>query len=160
MSTFVPSEPNCNPAFQQWLQAHAADRVLPDLAAMEAFAQSLAAVLPMDTTLALSGDLGTGKTTFVRFLAAALGITEPIKSPTFNLYAYYDGPLRLLHCDAYRLRNGREMDALLLDEYLTSPWVLCVEWPENIREWMPTHPLNLQFAIKQGVHSVQVVDAF
>ncbi len=137
-----------------WLERHRKPQTLANLASTAALARSLAAVLPADSTLALSGDLGSGKTTFVRFLAEALGIREPVKSPTFNLYAIYNGPIRLLHCDAYRLNDSAEMDALLLDEYLVSPWLLCVEWPEHIPEWMPADALSLHFYIVNGVHSV------
>jgi tRNA threonylcarbamoyladenosine biosynthesis protein TsaE len=156
MSTSNPAEPNRKCALSEWLKVHSERQTLPNLAATARLARSLAAVLPADSTLALSGDLGSGKTTFVRYFAEALGIEEPVKSPTFNLYALYKGPVRLLHCDAYRLHDSAEMDSLLLDEYLISPWILCVEWPEHIREWMPSDALQLHFSIANGVHSVLI----
>jgi tRNA threonylcarbamoyladenosine biosynthesis protein TsaE len=154
MNTFDPAKRISKDKLEAWLEAHSKPQTLASLASTAALARSLAAVLPVDSTLALSGDLGSGKTTFVRFLAEALGIREPVKSPTFNLYAIYNGPIRLLHCDAYRLNDSAEMDALLLDEYLVSPWILCVEWPEHIPEWMPANALSLHFCIDNGVHSV------
>ena len=156
MNTSGPTENTARTKLDDWLQAHHKPQALASLAATAEFARSLASVLPADSTLALSGDLGSGKTTFVRFLAEALGIQESVKSPTFNLYAIYNGPVRLVHCDAYRLNDSAEMDALLLDEYLVSPWILCVEWPEHIPEWMPADALSLYFAIANGVHSVAV----
>lgn len=144
--------------FQNWLAQNRGTTKLPTLEATAKLAESLARVLPDDWTLALSGDLGSGKTTFVRFFANALGIDEPVKSPTFNLYNIYDGAVRLIHCDAYRLKSGLEMDALLLDEFLVSPWFVCVEWPENVGDWMPENSLHLTFAIVNGIHQVTVDD--
>lgn len=114
----------------------------------QALAAAFAAVLPPDTALALHGNLGAGKTTFVQGLARGFGITEPVTSPTFNLYTLHRGPSRLLlHLDAYRLNSGREADDLLLDEFLTSPWCLAVEWPEKIAEWLPPGTLHLDLAL-------------
>ena len=90
--------------------------------AMQALAVELALVLPDDTTLALHGDLGVGKTTFVQGLARGLGITEPVTSPTFTLYTLHRGPRHLLaHLDAYRLTDAAQLDALMLDDFLISP---------------------------------------
>lgn len=114
----------------------------------QALAAALAAVLPPDTALALHGNLGAGKTTFVQGLARAFGVTEPVTSPTFNLYTIHRGTSRLLlHLDAYRLNSAREADDLLLDEFLTSPWCLAVEWPEKIAEWLPAHTLHLDLGL-------------
>jgi tRNA threonylcarbamoyladenosine biosynthesis protein TsaE len=124
----------------------------------QALAAAFAAVLPPDTALALHGNLGAGKTTFVQGLARGFGITEPVTSPTFNLYTIHRGPSRLLlHLDAYRLNSGREADDLLLDEFLTSPWCLAVEWPENIAEWLPPGTLHLDLTLTEDQrHSVRL----
>src|SRR3954470_1257407 len=101
-------------------------------------AAELAAALPADTVLALHGDLGVGKTTFVQGLAQGLGVKEQVTSPTFAIYSVYQSASRkLVHLDAYRLETGRQLEALLLEEFLISPWCLAVEWPEKTGDWLP-----------------------
>src|SRR3954470_8742391 len=101
-------------------------------------AAELAAALPADTTLALHGDMGVGKTTFVQGLAEGLGVREHVTSPTFAIYTVYEGRGRkLVHLDAYRLDQEAQLDSLLLEEFLVSPFVLAVEWPEKTGGWLP-----------------------
>ncbi|WP_221031040.1 tRNA (adenosine(37)-N6)-threonylcarbamoyltransferase complex ATPase subunit type 1 TsaE [Actomonas aquatica] len=119
-----------------------------DAAATRAAAAALASELPDDTVLALHGDLGVGKTTFVQGLAAGLGIQDPVTSPTFNLYTLYEeGPRRLLHLDAYRLDNEDQVEALMLEDFLVSPWIAAIEWPERIPGWLPTNTWHLDLGI-------------
>ena len=80
-----------------------------------------ASTLPPDSTVALHGDLGSGKTTWVQGMARGLGISEPVTSPTFTIYNLHRGPERLLvHLDAYRLSSPAEAEELLLEEFLVS----------------------------------------
>lgn len=116
-----------------------------------ALAEEFARALPADTTLALHGDLGVGKTTFVQGLARGLGVTEPVTSPTFTIFTLYKGAARtLVHMDAYRLDNDRQLDALMLEDFLVSPWILAVEWPEKIAAWIPRSALHLDLGITSG----------
>lgn len=112
-----------------------------------AIAAELGAALPADVTLALHGDLGVGKTTFVQGLARGLGITDPITSPTFNIFTLHRGPTVLLHLDAYRLDHPRQVEDLLLADFMISPWCLAVEWPEKIEGWLPPNALDLDLSI-------------
>jgi tRNA threonylcarbamoyladenosine biosynthesis protein TsaE len=113
-----------------------------------ALAEEFARTLPPDTTLALHGDLGVGKTTFVQGLARGLGVHDPVTSPTFNIFTLYKGTGRtLVHMDAYRLESDRQIDALMLEDFLVSPWVLAVEWPEKIAAWIPPNALHLDLGI-------------
>ena len=125
---------------------------------MQALAAELAGALSDDVTLALHGDLGVGKTTFVQGLARGLGITEPVTSPTFTLYTLHRGPRRLLvHLDAYRLTNARDLDALMLDDFQVSPYCLAIEWPENIAARLPADSLHLDLSIAaDGRHSIRL----
>lgn len=116
-----------------------------------AIATELAAALPETCTLALHGDLGAGKTTFVQGLARGFGITQPVTSPTFNLYTVHRGPARsLVHLDAYRLETAAQVDALLIEEFLDPPWCLAVEWPERVADWLPPGTLHLDLGITAG----------
>lgn len=113
-----------------------------------AAAARLAASLPPDTVLALHGDLGVGKTTFVQGLARGLGVTGPVTSPTFAIYAVHPGArMKLVHLDAYRLESAAQLEDLLLEDFLTSPWVLAVEWPEKTGAWLPAGAWHLDLAI-------------
>jgi len=114
-------------------------------------AAELAAVLPPDTTLALHGDMGVGKTTFVQGLAQGLGVREHVTSPTFAIYTAYRGAGRtLVHLDAWRLENENQVESLLLEEFLVSPWVLAVEWPEKTGAWLSATALHLTLSIVEG----------
>ena len=114
-------------------------------------AEALAAALPPDTVLALHGDMGVGKTTFVQGLAHGLGVKEQVTSPTFAIYSVYAGTrAKLVHLDAYRLENESQLEALLLEEFLTSPWCLAVEWPEKTGAWLPREAWHLTLAIEDG----------
>lgn len=114
-------------------------------------AAAFAATLPPDTTLALHGDMGVGKTTFVQGLAEGLGVHQHVTSPTFAIYSVYRGAGRtLVHMDAYRLESATQVEDLLLDEFLISPWVLAVEWPEKIPGWLPANTLHLTLSIVDG----------
>ncbi len=123
-----------------------------------ALAAELAAELPEDATLALHGDLGAGKTTWVQGLARGLGITGAVTSPTFTLYNLHRGGTRLLaHLDAYRLGSEREAFDLLLEEFLVSPWCLAVEWPERVAGWLPPDAWHFDLGIEaDGRHSVRL----
>lgn len=125
--------------------------VTDSAAQTRALAAELAPVLPPDTTLALHGDMGVGKTTFVQGLAHGLGVPEQVTSPTFAIYSVYQGTTRkLVHLDAYRLENERQLDALLLEEFLTSPWCLAIEWPEKTGAWLPKDAWHLTLSIVDG----------
>jgi tRNA threonylcarbamoyladenosine biosynthesis protein TsaE len=116
-----------------------------------ALAAGLAAELPPESTLALHGDLGVGKTTFVQGLAHGLGVREAVTSPTFAIYSIHRGIQRtLIHLDAYRLESDRQIESLLLEEFLVKPYCLAVEWPERISAWLPVDTWHLTLSIETG----------
>ena len=121
--------------------------VTSSAAETHALARELASALPLDATLALHGDLGVGKTTFVQGLARGFGITEPVTSPTFTIFTLHRGARTLVHLDAYRLENAHQIDALMLEDFLVSPWCLAVEWPEKIAAWIPSDAFHLDLGI-------------
>jgi tRNA threonylcarbamoyladenosine biosynthesis protein TsaE len=125
--------------------------VTDSAAATRTLAAELASALPPDTMLALHGDMGVGKTTFVQGLAHGLGVKEQVTSPTFAIYSVYSGTrTKLVHLDAYRLENARQLEDLLLEEFLTSPWCLAVEWPEKTGNWLPATTWHLTLSIIEG----------
>jgi tRNA threonylcarbamoyladenosine biosynthesis protein TsaE len=107
--------------------------------------QRIAQGLTAGDVLVLNGDLGAGKTTFTKGLAAGLGITDVIKSPTFTIIREYQGGrLPLYHMDVYRLENGGAAD-LGLDEYFEGDGVSVVEWAQFAEDELPDDYLALTF---------------
>ena len=98
----------------------------------------------------LGGDLGAGKTAFVQGLARAMGITEPVTSPTFTLVRTYDGPLRLVHADVYRLDHLQEVIDLGLPELLDDAAVAVIEWGEMAAPVLPRDYLEIRMDFGEG----------
>ncbi len=106
---------------------------LPDLAAMEAFGARIAAQLRAGDVVALTGDLGAGKTTLARAILQALGHEGEVPSPTFTIIETYDGPqmhIPAVHADFYRLERPGEAEELGLDDYREGA-ALIAEWPDK-----------------------------
>ena len=96
-------------------------------------AAGLAAALKLGDVVLITGGLGAGKTTFVRGAARALGVREPVTSPTFTIGQRYDGRVPITHLDLYRLSASAELgaeDSGLLEDYLGPAVIAFVEWPE------------------------------
>lgn len=120
-------------------------------------AEGLAKVLPLEITLALHGDLGAGKTTFVKGLARAWKIDGVITSPTFNLYHVFHGERTLVHLDAYRLDQPGQVENLLIEDFLRPPCCLAVEWPDHVADWLPSESWHLDLSIREpGRHHLKL----
>jgi tRNA threonylcarbamoyladenosine biosynthesis protein TsaE len=102
----------------------------------EALGERLAAELGPGDVVLVSGDLGTGKTTLIRGAARALGVTEPITSPTFTIGHTYSGRVPVSHLDLYRLANLDQEDPALIDDYVTPQAVSFIEWPLAVEPWL------------------------
>jgi tRNA threonylcarbamoyladenosine biosynthesis protein TsaE len=124
----------------------------PDEAACEASARALATKPALrDALVVLHGTLGAGKTTFVRHLLRALGVTGRIKSPTYALmepYAPAGGPA--WHFDLYRLGDPREWDDAGFREIVTGPGLKLIEWPEHAAGLLPVADLELHLEPTEG----------
>jgi tRNA threonylcarbamoyladenosine biosynthesis protein TsaE len=102
----------------------------------EALAARLAACLRPGDVVAVSGELGSGKTTFVRGAARALGVREPVSSPTFTIGHRYEAPVPVAHLDLYRLAGIDPEEWADLEPYFDGT-IAFVEWPEHGGEWLP-----------------------
>ena len=98
----------------------------------------------------LVGDLGAGKTAFVQGFGAALGIDEPITSPTFTLARQYQGRLELNHLDVYRLEQVEEVLDLGLQELLDGTAATLIEWGDTILPALPADYLEVQLTYGEG----------
>jgi len=121
---------------------------LSDHHATESLGGSLARTFPgafeRSAVVYLHGDLGAGKTTCVRGLLRALGVTGPVRSPTYTLIEPYAlGPLTCIHIDLFRLRAPVEVDDLGLRDYMGGGCLLLIEWPEKGGAGIPGADLNL-----------------
>lgn len=113
-----------------------------------AFAQRVAKRLRPGMVLALQGDLGAGKTTFMQGIGAALGVRRPVTSPTFTLVVEYPTPhFLLVHMDLYRLTGPDDLLTIGYSEYLESGAVVAVEWPERAAELIPADAVRLTFML-------------
>lgn len=126
---------------------------LPDEAATRALAQSIGAQLQAGDLVWLSGPLGAGKTTFAQELARALGVYDPVSSPTFVIANEYSGRVPLLHCDAYRLEglDARELaDAGLEDFLCRTDAVRLLEWPEMVAHFLPEPDWKIEISFSDA----------
>lgn len=112
----------------------------------EELGRRLAAVLRSGDVVAYRGGLGAGKTAFTRGLAAGLGCTARVSSPTFTVVNEYDGPLPLFHFDMYRLSGAEELFDIGWEDYLSRPGVCAVEWSERVEEALPEDAVTVTIA--------------
>jgi tRNA threonylcarbamoyladenosine biosynthesis protein TsaE len=122
---------------------------LPDPSSTEALGYSLARALPAANSGAivyLQGELGSGKTTCARSLLRALGVTTPVRSPTYTLVDNYSvAGLECVHVDLYRLRSSAEVDELGLRDLIGRGCLMLIEWPERGGAALP--PADLKTAL-------------
>src|SRR3989338_11070284 len=108
--------------------------------------EKLAKKLRRGDVVALSGNLGSGKTTFTKGIGKGLGVKNPrrINSPTFVLIKEYDGKMPLYHLDLYRLDAFREIENLAAEEYIYGKGVTLIEWAEKIKCLLPKKYISVK----------------
>ncbi|MEG1577579.1 MAG: tRNA (adenosine(37)-N6)-threonylcarbamoyltransferase complex ATPase subunit type 1 TsaE [Oscillospiraceae bacterium] len=122
----------------------------------ENLAARLAQKLTPGMVLAFTGDLGAGKTAFVRGIATGLGICERVTSPTFTIVNEYEGGrLPLFHFDMYRLGGPDELYDIGWEDYLARNGICCVEWSENVAEALGDDCLRID--LRRGENDTQRV---
>lgn len=135
------------------------DSALLNAASTRQFGFDLGTLAHPGDVISLSGPLGAGKTTLAQGLAQALGIAEPISSPTFVLMNEYRGAIPLLHLDAYRL-EGLDYDELRdagWEEFVgRSDAVRLIEWPEMVAQWLPEPRFRVTLEIDGEVRRVRL----
>jgi tRNA threonylcarbamoyladenosine biosynthesis protein TsaE len=115
--------------------------------ATRAIGGAVGGVLRAGDVVSLTGDLGAGKTCFVQGAAAALGVTQPVLSPTFTLVREYSGSVPIHHVDVYRLRRLQDVLDLGFEEMVDGGALVFVEWGDAIETLLPLDHLDVRIAI-------------
>lgn len=117
---------------------------LNNVAQTHRLAACLADFLTPGMVLCLTGDLGAGKTTFTQALAEALGVSEPVTSPSFTIvHEYHSGRFPIYHMDVYRIEDPTELEDFGFDEYFAGTAVVVVEWGERVEELLPDSRIHI-----------------
>ncbi len=121
-----------------------------DAVETHALGQRLGALLRAGDVVVLDGDLGAGKTVLAKGIAVALGITEPVVSPTFTVVREYDAPTPLVHVDVYRLDHLQELHDLGFDDLVGGEAVTVVEWGDRVSAALPSDRLRVVLEAGDG----------
>ncbi|MGH2398478.1 MAG: tRNA (adenosine(37)-N6)-threonylcarbamoyltransferase complex ATPase subunit type 1 TsaE [bacterium] len=125
----------------------------------EALGRALGALLRAGDVVALSGDLGAGKTILTRGIAAGAGATGHIASPTFTLIREYRGPVTIFHADLYRLEEPAQFEDIGLEEALDSGGIVVIEWAEKAGPLLPAEYLwaELRFTEQDTSREIEFI---
>lgn len=122
---------------------------LPNEEASKQLATHLAKLLFPGLVLAFSGEIGSGKTTFIRAILRSFGVKGAIKSPSFSLVETYAcDALCIHHFDFYRIQDERELAGIGFRDYVTSDAICCIEWPEFAKKAMSVYDLHFSLSIQ------------
>lgn len=112
------------------------------------FASEFARTLTLNSIIALSGELGAGKTTFIQgFLQGLGGISSMVQSPTFTYLHLYPTNPPVYHFDLYRLRSSEDFLAMGFEEYFDKGGMTVMEWPERIHSILPTNTIHIRLSV-------------
>lgn len=121
-----------------------------------AFGRALAERLGPGAVVAFYGDLGSGKTTMIKGVAAGLGVSETVRSPSFVIVTEYQGRLPVYHIDLYRLDDPAALEGIGLEEYLLGDGVCLVEWAERAEKLLPADTIQVRLAVTGGGRTISV----
>ncbi len=105
--------------------------------------------LTQGAVVALDGPLGAGKTTFVKGIAKALGITEEITSPSFTIISEYRGTVPLYHMDLYRIDTIEEFELIGPEEMIDGEGISIIEWAHKAKDFFPKRTISVTFTMDQ-----------
>ena len=123
---------------------------------LEPVAQQILEKYPNKRVFTFSGNLGVGKTAFIKYLCRVLGVKEQTSSPTFALVNEYSraNKLKIYHFDMYRVKNVQEAHDIGIEEYLDSGNYCFIEWPEMISGLIPEEAVNIKMEIKNDKREI------
>ena len=133
-------------------------RELPDEAATLEAGRQFAAKLQSGQTVYLHGDLGAGKTTFVRGVLQGLGYTGKVKSPTYTLVESYSASgFNIYHFDLYRFNDEEEWEAAGFREYFNEQSICLVEWPEKAGNLLPIADFDIKMSVLNAGRKLEII---
>jgi len=100
-----------------------------------------------DDVIALYGELGSGKTCFVKGVARGLDVSLPVKSPSFAIINEYPGEVPLFHIDFYRVEKSAEVEDIGWEEYLNTGGIVIIEWAERVKNMLPPRRIDVYFKV-------------
>ena len=115
-----------------------------------AVAKAVGELLRPGDVVSLAGDLGTGKTVFARGVARALGVSDPVVSPSFTIVREYEGRVPVVHVDVYRIGTFQELHDLGFEEVVREDAVTLVEWGDAVDRMLPADRLEVRLAAGAG----------
>jgi len=124
-----------------------------------ALGAEMAAVLKPGDVVAFYGDLGSGKTRFIKGICQGLGVQEHVASPTFTIvHEYCVGDLRICHFDFYRMKSIAEIHDIGFGEYVNGDGICLIEWAEKARELLPPHryEVTMQLGVNESSREVTI----
>jgi tRNA threonylcarbamoyladenosine biosynthesis protein TsaE len=127
-------------------------------AELEQIAQQILREHDGQRVFTFSGNLGSGKTTFIKYLCKALGVKQQVNSPTFalvNEYRIANG-LKVFHFDFYRIKNVQEAYDIGYEEYFYSGDYCFIEWPEMIEDIIPDNVVEIKIEFKEGKREITI----
>jgi tRNA threonylcarbamoyladenosine biosynthesis protein TsaE len=118
--------------------------------------RALSSQLRPGDVVAFYGDLGAGKTTMIKGVAAALGVAEVVKSPSFVIVTEYAGRMPVCHVDLYRLDENSDFGAIGLDTYLEGNGVCLIEWAERAEKVLPAEAIRVKMSVENEGRRVEI----
>lgn len=133
--------------------------VIPELADLQEAARQLIAQFPSDRVFLFYGQMGAGKTTFIKVLCEELGVSEGTSSPTFSIVNEYDGAQGpIYHFDFYRLKDEQEAFDMGYEEYFYSTNYCFVEWPEKIANLLPENARVVKLVVDENLQRIVTIN--
>ncbi len=124
---------------------------IKDTAALPEAAREFVAQMGDNTVFAFRGEMGAGKTTFIKAVCDVLGVEDEVNSPTFAIINEYRSATAELiyHFDCYRIKTIAEAADLGFDDYMESGALCLIEWPENVEELLPYDTVNVTITVRE-----------
>jgi len=130
--------------------------MVKDIEELPAVAESLLNFCKYDRIFAFYGEIGAGKTTFIKAICGLLGIKDNVVSPSFAIVNEYKGEGTVYHMDFYRLKDEQEAIEIGLEEYFGSDAFVFIEWPSKIDRFLPESVVRVDIQVTNGSRKITI----